>query len=191
MGKKVTVGGHFVRVLRLSFSQPQHTREVEGAYAQTSQLSVMKAKKEAPEILIGNACVLGVERLSTVKCCLVIHTGGYSKQVESTYERSRGVAGCDPLKLCAKLTFPPNCPRGFCKPAPLIGTPAPKGHPEPFVAKAPNATTSQPLFFLTLYDRGLWQARGAYLVSRLVSGSTRFCSDVEAVVDYRSRRECS
>lgn len=30
-----------------------------------------------------------------------------------TYERSSGVAGCDPLKLCAKLALPPSCRVGF------------------------------------------------------------------------------
>lgn len=30
------------------------------------------------------------------------------KEEQATYERSNGVAGCDPLKLCAKLTLPPS-----------------------------------------------------------------------------------
>lgn len=35
------------------------------------------------------------------------------EEVMKTYERSSGVAGCDPLKLWAKLVFPPNCLVGF------------------------------------------------------------------------------
>ena len=60
---------------------------------------------------------------------------GQNKHKRGTYERSRGVAGCDPLKLCAKLRFPPAPPPAppNCLPAlgspPLKGMP-PKAHPE-------------------------------------------------------------
>lgn len=36
--------------------------------------------------------------------------GGLKKK---TYERSRGVAGCDALKLWAKLALAPSCLVGF------------------------------------------------------------------------------
>lgn len=35
--------------------------------------------------------------------------GKRQEQRRGTYERSNGAAGCDPLKLCAKLRLPPIC----------------------------------------------------------------------------------
>ena len=54
----------------------------------------------------------------------------------TTYERSSGVAGCDPLRLCAKLRFPVPAWRGaFWSPAPPMDTPPPNAaHPEPLLA---------------------------------------------------------
>lgn len=54
----------------------------------------------------------------------------------TTYERSSGVAGCDPLRLCAKLRFPVPAWRGaFWSPAPPMETPPPNAaHPEPLLA---------------------------------------------------------
>lgn len=54
-----------------------------------------------------------------------------------TYERSSGVAGCDPLRLCAKLRFPvPVWREAFWSPAPPMDTPPPPNadHPEPLLA---------------------------------------------------------
>lgn len=60
---------------------------------------------------------------------------------DGTYDRSSGVEGCDPLKLCAKLTFPPSCrDAGFCRLAPPIGMlPLPNAQPEPLLATHANA----------------------------------------------------
>jgi hypothetical protein len=54
----------------------------------------------------------------------------------TTYEGSKGVAGCDPPKVCAKLALPPSCRDEFERPPPALrGTlPPPKAHPEPFPA---------------------------------------------------------
>lgn len=53
-----------------------------------------------------------------------------------TYDKSKGVAGCDPDKLCAKLTFPPPiclaAPGGTLE-LPPMGIP-PKPHPAAFPA---------------------------------------------------------
>jgi hypothetical protein len=49
---------------------------------------------------------------------------------KTTYDKSNGVAGCDPVKLWAKLTFPPIClaaPGGTLA-LPPMGMP-PNAHP--------------------------------------------------------------
>lgn len=48
----------------------------------------------------------------------------------STYDRSNGVGGVDPLKLCAKVALLPSCLAGFCKPPELIGPTFPKAQPD-------------------------------------------------------------
>lgn len=50
---------------------------------------------------------------------------------KTTYDGSNGVAGCDALKLCAKLIFPPSCladPGGTLA-LPPMGMPPPNAHP--------------------------------------------------------------
>lgn len=49
--------------------------------------------------------------------------------VGRTYDRSRGVAGVDPLRLCAKVATPPSCLDGFGTPAEPMGTLPPNAHP--------------------------------------------------------------
>lgn len=49
-----------------------------------------------------------------------------------TYDRSSGVAGVDPLRLCAKVAPPPSClVAGFCMAPELIGPTPPKAQPDP------------------------------------------------------------
>lgn len=52
---------------------------------------------------------------------------------DRTYDRSKGVAVCEPARLCAKLTFPPIClaaPGGTVA-LPPIGMPPPNPQPAP------------------------------------------------------------
>lgn len=52
------------------------------------------------------------------------------KEVRDTYDMSRGVGVCTPLRLCAKLTPPPIWRGGFWRPTLPIGTPPPNAQPE-------------------------------------------------------------
>lgn len=81
------------------------------------------------------------------------------KEKEGTHDRSSGVAGCEPAKLCAKLTFPPIClaAPGGTLPLPPMGMPPPNPHPAPFPTGPatpllaitrvnPRAHSSSPIF---------------------------------------------
>lgn len=61
-----------------------------------------------------------------------------------TYDKSKGVAGCDPARLCAKLTFPPIClaaPGGTLV-LPPMGMPPPNPHPAPLPTGPANPRVS-------------------------------------------------
>lgn len=49
----------------------------------------------------------------------------------STYDRSSGVGGVEPLRLWAKVAAPPSCLAGFGKPPEPMGPTFPKAQPDP------------------------------------------------------------
>lgn len=111
------------------------------------------------------------------------------RQTESTYFKSNGVAGCDPLKLCAKLTFPPICRAWFWNPAPPIGIFPPNAQPDPLFANFVNEQC-QPSRSCDRRLQLLNAGTKSYLASRLAAGSIPIVLVVEAVADRRNCQAC-
>lgn len=87
-----------------------------------------------------------------------------------TYDRSRGVAGVDPDKLCAKVAAPPSCLPGFCMPPELMGPTPPKAQPVPLFTGI--AARSVSALLQDTHMRRLHSVGGAsspYPVCRLVT----------------------
>lgn len=98
---------------------------------------------------------------------------------EGTYEGSRGVAGCDPVKLWAKLTLLPSCLDGFWIPATPIGTAPLKAHPLPLLASVEvSALLDLRCYFV------------AYPSCRSANDSTVCVRFVEVAVGHQSQRAC-
>lgn len=103
---------------------------------------------------------------------------------KKTYDKSRGVAVCDPLKLWAKLTFWPSWRVGFGRPAPPIGTPPPNAQPELLFAALNSLRSARAT--CTSSHSATWRLWVAYLAFRSVGDSKQSFPVVEAVVDLRS-----
>lgn len=98
---------------------------------------------------------------------------------EGTYEGSRGVAGCDPVKLWAKLTLLPSCLDGFWIPETPIGTAPLKAHPLPLLALVKVSV---------LFDSRCYFV--AYPSCRSANDSTACVRFVEVAVGHQSQRAC-
>jgi hypothetical protein len=110
-----------------------------------------------------------------------------------TYDKSNGVAGCEPVKLCAKLTFPP--PICLAAPGGTLALP-PKGMPpnaHPAALPTGPTVNSQPLFLRNILPPESATALCVlpHLSSRSVTDSTRRGPIVAAAaVGLRTRRVC-
>lgn len=103
------------------------------------------------------------------------------------------MAGCDPPKLCAKLTAPPSWRAWFWNPAPPMGTPPPNAQPILLFPVPACATGQQPSIHqicrpLGNKNRG-WEAVQvrSYQAFHSATGSTPTCLVAGAVAGRRSR----